>query len=657
MSPNSTGRSIWISLQKWTITTMKRITPRTCLWPLTGSLIASFALSLGLTFRSDHHCFAGTCGEWLFPLQARLHITVWYSWLSLSVTILALRAFHPSIRRGLHKQLYANQLPIVRKSLTISGVLVVFWVLSLYGILIGVWWLRLRGYFVNRGEQGGMMSGNKRVAAVALTGHVCDVTMGMVLLPVARNSALSSFFRLSASTTYAFHMIQAYVLFALVVIHGLLYASWVAAYNHARNAATSVFPVLNPTYLYHEVWPGNTSSLGIWRASLIFTGLTTTLIMLAVFITTFPVIRRKHFNVFYFTHLLMIIAVVVICLHASTMFYCTAPGLAMWILDWGMRIYELSGKMDSTLVAVGKGWFCLNVPLPQKRLKGCACHSPLAHFHIHHTESSIREIHPFTTITHLASEKLSSPDSDKKLMIQFLFRKSKASRSSTSITEDTPEKRLKRQWTNKLAELVDEAAIDLSPPSEKSEESDSQRTRLSAQYQTTLRLEGPYFTPANPASYDTVICLVAGTGVSGAIAIAAAFRQQSMIEALEPETTLFGHERTHGAPLERNFSISSFLAPSKSANIWKRCVVVWSVREADYIDLPYWQVDTTPGLEVRSFLTGKGRGRVNMEETIDSIKEKGGRTWVYISGPNPFIESGEKACRRSGVDFFGARWA
>lgn len=403
-------------------------------------------------------------------------------------------------------------------------------------------------------------------------------------------SALSSFFRLSASTTYAFHMIQAYVLFALVVIHGLLYASWVAAYNHARNLSLSpsVFPVLNPTYLYHEVWPGNTSSLGIWRASLIFTGLTTTLIMLAVFITTFPVIRRKHFNVFYFTHLLMIIAVVVICLHASTMFYCTAPGLAMWILDWGMRIYELSGKMDSTLVAVGKGWFCLTVPLPRNRLKGCACHSPLAHFHIHHTESSIREIHPFTTITHLASQKISSSDSDKDIMIQFLFRKSKASRSSTSTTEKSPERRLKREWTNKLADLVDEVAIDLSPPSENTEESDSQRQRLSAQYQTTLRLEGPYFTPANPASYETVICLVAGTGVSGAIAIAAAFRQQPIIETLEPETTMFGQEKIHGAPLERNFSISSLLAPSRATSIWKRCVVVWSVREADYIDLPFW---------------------------------------------------------------------
>ena len=180
-------------------------------------------------------------------------------------------------------------------------------------------------------------------------------------------------------------MIQAYVLFALVVIHGLLYASWVAIYNQARKSthrSILVFPVLNPTYLYHEVWPGNQSSLGIWRASLIFTGLTTSSIMLAVFVTTFPVIRRKHFNVFYFTHLVTIIAVVVICLHASTMFYCAAPGLAMWTLDWGMRIYELSGKMESTLVAVGKGWFCLTVPLPRNRRES----SFLSYmFLIHHT--------------------------------------------------------------------------------------------------------------------------------------------------------------------------------------------------------------------------------------------------------------------------------
>ena len=338
---------------------IKRITPRTCLWPLTGSLVASFALSIGLTFRSDHHCYAGVCGEVLFPLQARLHVVIWYCWLSISVTILALRAFHPSIRRKFQTQIYGGKLPIIGKSFTVSGVLVVLWVLGLYGIIIGIWWLRLQSYFVKRGEAGAVHNGNRRVAAVALTGHFADVTMGMVLLPVARNSALSSFFRLSHSTTFAFHMVQAYVLFGLVLLHGLLYASWVSVFNLDPDLTRLTYPVLNPTYFYNQVWPGGRGSLEIWRASLIFTGGFTSFIMAAIFLTTFPAIRRKHFNLFYFTHLLSIVAVIVVCLHASTMFYCTAPGLAMWILDWGMRIYELSGKMGSSLEAIGNGWFWL----------------------------------------------------------------------------------------------------------------------------------------------------------------------------------------------------------------------------------------------------------------------------------------------------------
>ena len=35
----------------------------------------------------------------------------------------------------------------------------------------------------------------------------------------------------------------------------------------------------------------------------------------------------------------------------------------------------------------------------------------------------------------------------------------------------------------------------------------------------------------------------------------------------------------------------------------------------------------------------------------------GGRTWCYLSGPNAFIEGGERACRRVGVEYYGARWS
>ena len=336
---------------------LSRITPRTCLWPLAGSLVVTFGLSIGLTFRSDHHCYAGTCGEWLFPLQARLHIVVWYTWISILASFLAVRAFHPEMQKALSKSLIRHEIPVIRKQISIAAALMLVWIVLLYSAIIGIWWVRLRDYFVDRGEAGGVFKGGNRLAAIALTGHFCDVTMGMVLIPISRHSALASFFKLSVSTTLTLHVMTAYTLFGLTIIHGLLYASWVPLFRSFSKTLRSVYPLLNPTYLDTEVWPGNTSSLGVWRASLIFSGIFTSILMLAIFLSTLPTVRSKHFNLFYFTHFLSIVIVIIICLHASTMFYCTAPGLAMWSLDWGMRLYELRKTLSGRITTIGNGWY------------------------------------------------------------------------------------------------------------------------------------------------------------------------------------------------------------------------------------------------------------------------------------------------------------
>jgi len=231
------------------------------------------------------------------------------------------------------------------------------WIISLYGIVVGVWWVRLRDYFNHRNDVAGIAVGSSRLAAIALTGHLCDITMGMVLLPISRHSALASFFKISVSTTLTNHILTAYTLFVLVIIHGCLYVSWVPAFNSLSAQLRMVIPVLNPTYLHAQVWPGDTSGIGIWRASLIFSGSFTALIMCAIAITTLPKVRKAHFNLFYFTHLLAILMVIVICLHASTIFYCTAPGLAMWFLDWMMRLWELRRTLDGSISTFGKGWY------------------------------------------------------------------------------------------------------------------------------------------------------------------------------------------------------------------------------------------------------------------------------------------------------------
>lgn len=269
------------------------------------------------------------------------------------------------MRRVLRTPILDRKLPLLGKHLGVGGALIVLWILLLYGIVIGIWWTRLRDYFAQRGMEGGVLSGNGRLSAIALTGHMCDITMGLTIIPISRHSALASFFKISVSTTLTFHMLTAYTLFTLVLTHGFLYVSWISVFENLSAPLRMVYPVLNPTYLYGETWPGNKSSLGLWRASLIFTGLATSFIMLLMFITTIPIIRNRHFNLFYFTHLLGIVAIVIICLHASTMFYCTAPGLLMWLLDWLMRLYELRTPLEGKIEALSKGWYrSVEVTLP-----------------------------------------------------------------------------------------------------------------------------------------------------------------------------------------------------------------------------------------------------------------------------------------------------
>lgn len=240
----------------------------------------------------------------------------------------------------------------------------VLWVVCLYGVVVGVWWIRLRDYFHDRNAAAGIHKGGNQLAAVALTGHLCDITMGIVLLPISRHSALASFFKISVSTTLTNHIVAAYTLFILVIAHGLIFVSWIPIFNSLTESLRKVTPVLNPTYHYDETWPGNTSCLGIWRASLIFTGSASAMITVILSITTLPKVRATNFNLFYFTHLSTILMVIIVCLHASTMFYCTAPGLAMWILDWGMRFYELRETLDGSIASLRKGWYWSVITLP-----------------------------------------------------------------------------------------------------------------------------------------------------------------------------------------------------------------------------------------------------------------------------------------------------
>lgn len=312
----------------------------------------------------------------------------------------------------------------------------------------------------------------------------------------------------------------------------------------------------------------------------------------------------------------------------------------------------------SGMVGIGKitliggiqslNWSSIDIPLPRSRLKGCSMRSPLAHFYIHHSNSSIRELHPFTTITHLASKNLATPGADDDFTIQFLFRKSMKSTSAPIGNSKSrfpePFSRLVRgkeqrirstQWTQRLAGLVDQElnVIETGP---KLAEASAQFPRVDV----TVRLEGPYFSPADPFRYDKVICLVAGTGISGAIAIGSAFTEL--------------HRSPSNIPLVEN-------PPTKTPNPfippWQRCIILWSVKATDVIEIPF--LELCEGLEIRNCLTGPGRERIDIGRTIGEITKSDpqGRTWVYISGPRAYIDNAKSACKAlGGLDWYAASW-
>ena len=298
----------------------------------------------------------------------------------------------------------------------------------------------------------------------------------------------------------------------------------------------------------------------------------------------------------------------------------------------------------------------VSAPLPRSRLTGCSCRSPLAHFYIHHAGSSIRELHPFTTLTHLASKNAATPPSDDDFVIQFLFRKRG---NPDAIPPDNPPNRSLRliyrlfrgkkqriqstQWTQRLAGLVDQQQrhSDSISRVNSSTAANQQFPRIAV----SLRLEGPYFSPADPSRYEKVICFVAGTGISGAIAIATAFTERHC-------------SATALVAVEKQQLIEPPPAGSRSLP-WRRCIIVWSVKATEEVPLPFIDASTTEGLELKTYPTGPGRERVDMRRTLAEIQNQdpSGRTWVYISGPKAFITAGDEACKAvGGVDSFLASW-
>ncbi|KAF5668348.1 ferric reductase [Fusarium heterosporum] len=437
------------------------------------TLISSTGLSIALI---NVDCYSTFCSEEFFTFETRVHLTVFYAFLATSLCILLLRANSPTFRHIVNFHLF-HELPLVGKRVTVGGLLTSLIIFVLVCCSTIYWLPAQNELWGHKTDPLNWATAKIQLTATGVTGHYADILLGLLLLPVSRNSLIGQAFSLHQSTLLFAHKAVSYLFSLIVVIHGVTYMLHVNDASRSENEARDeAFTTGNPSVTLSE-----SKQRSIWFSITYYVGIAAILPVLIILATSIPWIRRRHYNLFYFSHIILgALILVASSLHASTNFYFLLPGLFLWIIDWIRRLFfgDASGlvsEVPATLEVAENGWLRVSL-LPSKTFTG----QPLSYYYLNFPSVSRLETHAFTAVSH------PSNNGGPVFLIQ--------------PTAGKTEGRLKVEWTRKLQAL--------------------------AQHNTTtlrldVRVEGQYRVPdPNFAFASHIICIVGGSGITGALSLA-----------------------------------------------------------------------------------------------------------------------------------------
>ncbi|KAK3049266.1 hypothetical protein LTR09_009444 [Extremus antarcticus] len=361
-------------------------------------------------------------------------------------------------------------------------------------------------------------------------------------------------------------------------------------------------------------------------------GMLSFLLMLVIVITALPVLRRKSYNTFYYVHIIFSSLIFFLAsVHCSTDFYFLLPGLILWLSDWAWRLFRgdtgLRTKVTGRLELAEGGWCRITLPpVHQLPVGGVASGGadvagiekkpslmhPQQIYYLNIPTISKLENHAFTAAR--VGTNSTGP--------LFLFQ-----RTQLGIGKKKP-KKLNKEWTWKAVV----AAGDTRTESE-------QETELEASKKIEVRVEGPYV-PSEVNGFETadvVVCVVGGTGLTGAYSLA-----------------LWWMER-------------------RARESDSRFVLIWTVRSRETAELAEWRelaervVVEAPNVSVVLHVSSE-QGRLNVaaalreqlatapqstraqaeKDTIPTESPERHTTdrsaWVYVSGPAGLLNSTDNAC-------------
>ncbi|TPX42186.1 hypothetical protein SeMB42_g05235 [Synchytrium endobioticum] len=149
-------------------------------------------------------------------------------------------------------------------------------------------------------------------SAFIASAHMCDVALGLTMLPVSRSSFIVAGVGISTSTALRFHKMSANLLIASALVHGIV----------VRGAITGL--------LGRSVAQCYTVVLGVGSLGLLAT----------LYIASLPPMRRRIYALFIGTHPGLAVAVVAgSALHASSNAHYALPGLLVYAVELLDRVH------------------------------------------------------------------------------------------------------------------------------------------------------------------------------------------------------------------------------------------------------------------------------------------------------------------------------
>ncbi|KKF97559.1 Ferric reductase like transmembrane component [Ceratocystis platani] len=229
-------------------------------------LLAAFAgLCIGLTFVP---CYATLCSEDYFPRETRLHLATFYGLLTVTACMLLFRTSGESLRY-LSSTHISPELPILGKRITLGGFIVSLWILLITLGTTAFWLPAHLDFWAIRTDPLNWTSAKIQLTVTGVTGHYADIMLGLLIIPISRNSLVGRAFGLHQSTLVYAHKFIAYMFMIASLAHGGAYITYAFDPNNGgTEAKDEAFAYGNPTMTTTEgdaksFWYTCTSDTGI----------------------------------------------------------------------------------------------------------------------------------------------------------------------------------------------------------------------------------------------------------------------------------------------------------------------------------------------------------------------------------------------------------